>query len=84
MKFGAQLVLPFSTKRQCAIQPTIVAKGCAHIPRLVIFRGKLKRIKQEERCKWDNRVQTVKCQDKAWCDEHTIKDRISEQCGNTQ
>ena len=65
MKFGAQLVLPFSTKRQCAIQLTIVANGSAHIPPLLIFRSKGKRIKQEERCKWANRV-TIKCQDKAW------------------
>ena len=69
-------------KRQCTVQLTIFANGSAHVPPLLIFRGKGMRINQEERRKWDKRV-SVKFQEKAWCDERIMKDWISEHWGNT-
>ena len=67
-------------KRQCTAQLTIFADGSV-LPPLLIFRGQGKRIKTEERRRWDQRVK-VTFQPNAWCDENIMLEWVNEQWGN--
>ena len=55
-------------KFQCTLQLTNFADGEGRVPPLLIFRGKVLRISQTEKTKYDWRV-TVQLQENAWCDE---------------
>ena len=67
-------------KRQCTAQLTIFADSSV-LPPLLIFRGQGKRIKTEERRRWDQRVK-VTFQPNAWCDENIMLEWVNEQWGN--
>lgn len=58
-------------KRQCTVQLTIFADGEPRVKRLIIFRGKGKRITFREKVRYDRRVH-VAFQENAWCDEPTM------------
>ena len=64
-------------KRQCTVQLTIFADGEPRVKPMIIFRGTGKKIKDEEKAAWDNRVH-VKFQDNAWCDESMMLDWVDE------
>ena len=64
-------------KRQCTAQLTIFADGSV-LPPLLIFRGQGKRIKTEERRRWDQGVK-VTFQPNAWCDENIMLEWVNEQ-----
>ena len=55
-------------KFQCTLQLTNFADGEGRVPPLLIFRGKVLRIPQTEKTKYDWRMR-VQLQENAWCDE---------------
>jgi transposase-like protein len=55
-------------KRQCTVQLTVFADGEPRVKPMVIFKGKGKALKEDERKRWDDRVEVV-FQENAWCDE---------------
>ena len=68
-------------KRQCTVQLTIFGDGIPRVRPTVIFRGKGKRIKPDEKKNWDKRVK-VYFQPKAWCDESIMKQWVCDKWGN--
>lgn len=62
-------------KRQCIVQLTIFGDGIPRVRPTVIFRGKGKRIRPDEKKSWDRRVE-VYFQPKAWCDESILKEWV--------
>ena len=62
-------------KRQCTVQLTIFADGQPRVKPMIIFKGKGKGIKEEEKKSWDDRVH-VTFQEKAWCDEKAMMEWI--------
>lgn len=68
-------------KRQCTVQLTIFGDGVPRVKPTVIFRGKGKRIKPDEKKNWDKRVK-VYFQPNAWCDESIMKQWVADEWGN--
>ena len=65
----------------CTVQLTIFGDGIPRVRPTVIFRGKGKRIRPDEKKSWDKRVK-VYFQPKAWCDESVMKQWVCDEWGN--
>ena len=78
-KSGSQAVN--RNKRQCTVQLTIFGDGIPRVWLTVIFRGKGKRIRPNQKKSWDKRIK-VYFQPKAWCDESIMKQWVCDEWGN--